>query len=146
MDIFLLLADVFHVTSMAVLLEKILRTRNVSGISYKMQEIYAVVFVTRYIDIFLGWGALYLFIIKFLYTGLTVYICYLFLLKKPIMYSYNKDLDDFPHYFLYGAAAIMTMIIHKSFLPLELLWSYSQWLEAFTILPQLKMIYKTKSV
>lgn len=37
-------------------------------------------------------------------------------------------MDQFPHYFLYAAAAVMTMIIHKSFLPLELLWSYSQWL------------------
>jgi ER lumen protein retaining receptor len=55
-------------------------------------------------------------------------------------------MDLFPHYFLYAAAAEMTMIIHKSFLPLELLWSYSQWLEAFAILPQLMMISKIKNV
>jgi ER lumen protein retaining receptor len=83
---------------------------------------------------------------KFVFTGVTVYTCYLFILKKPYTLSYNRDLDNFPHYFLYGAAAAMTMVIHKSFLPLELLWSYSQWLEAFAILPQLMMINQMKNI
>jgi len=83
---------------------------------------------------------------KFLFTGVTIYTCYLLFLRKPFCLSYNKQMDLFPHYFLYAAAAEMTMIIHKSFLPLELLWSYSQWLEAFAILPQLMMISKIKNV
>lgn len=95
---------------------------------------------------FLGWKTLYLFVMKFVFIGLTIYTCYLCILRKPSCLSYNKELDSFPHYYLYLAAAVMTMIIHKSFLPIQLLWSYSQWLEAFAILPQLMMIYKIKSV
>lgn len=102
--------------------------------------------MTRYIDVFLGWKALYLFIMKFVFTGLTVYTCYLFLLRKPFSLTYVREMDSFSHYFLYGAAVVLTMIIHKSFLPIELLWSYSQWLEAFAILPQLMMINKMGNV
>lgn len=118
MDIFQLIGDLLHLIAMLILLFKILETKNVTGISYKTQELYAVVFVSRYIDVFLGWKALYLFVMKFVFTGLTVYTCYLFILRKPFTLSYNRDLDGFPHYFLYAAAAVMTMIIHKSFLPL----------------------------
>lgn len=83
---------------------------------------------------------------KFLFTGLTVFTCYHFLLRKPYCVSYVKEVDSFPHYFLYIGAAVLTMLIHKSFLPFELLWSYSQWLEAFAILPQLMLINKLKCV
>lgn len=90
MDIFQFIGDLLHLLAIIMLLFKIIDNRNVNGISYKTQEIYAVVFITRYIDVFLGWKALYLFIMKFVFTGVTIYICYLFLLRKPFCLTYNK--------------------------------------------------------
>ena len=117
-----------------------------AGISYKTQEIYAVVFLSRYVDIFMGWKTFYFFIMKIVLIFGTMYTAYLIRMKKPFMLTYNASEDSFPHYYLYAAAAIFTMIIHKSFLPFELIWSYSIWLEALAILPQLSVIMKSGEV
>ena len=89
---------------------------------------YAIVFITRYVDIVFGWKTLYLFLMKIVFIAVTVYTAYLIISAKPYCLSYDKESDRFPHYYLYIAAAVITMIIHKSFLPFDLLWSYSIWL------------------
>lgn len=118
MDIFQFIGDLLHLFAILILIYKIIQTRNVAGISYKTQEIYGLVFLSRYIDVFLGWKALYLFLMKFVFIGITIYTCYLLLFRKPFCHSYMKENDSFPHYLLYIAAAVLTMIIHKSFLPI----------------------------
>ncbi len=40
----------------------------------------------------------------------------------------------------------MAVIIHKSFNPVDFLWSFSIWLEAVAILPQLAMIARIREV
>lgn len=40
----------------------------------------------------------------------------------------------------------MSVIIHKSFNPIDFMWSFSIWLEAVAILPQLSMITRLKDV
>ena len=83
---------------------------------------------------------------KMIFILLTLYTAYLMRVRKPFCLTYDQTNDQFPHYVLYVAAAVLTMIIHKSFLPFELAWSYSIWLEAFAILPQLFMINKLKDI
>ncbi len=83
---------------------------------------------------------------KILFIGITAYTIYLMKIKKPFSLSYDKDSDSFPHYYVYLAALLMAVIIHKSLNPLDFLWSFSIWLEAFAILPQLFMINKLKDI
>lgn len=71
---------------------------------------------------------------------------YLMRYKKPFCLSYDRDSDSLPHYYVYLAALFMAVIIHKSFNPLDFTWSFSIWLEAFAILPQLFMITRLKDV
>lgn len=66
--------------------------------------------------------------------------------KKPYNLSLDRESDTFPHYFLYAGAFILAIIIHKSLNPADLLWSFSIWLEALSILPQLAMITKLKDI
>lgn len=54
--------------------------------------------------------------------------------------------DKFPHYFLYVGALVMAILIHKSLNPLDFTWSFSIWLEALAILPQLSMVTRLKDV
>lgn len=117
-----------------------------SGLSYKTQEIYLVVFLTRYIDMFLGLKSIYIFLMKILFISITAYTMYLMRIKKPFTLSYDKDSDSFQHYYLYLGALVMAVIIHKSFNPLDFTWSFSIWLQALAILPQLFMITKLKDV
>ena len=60
--------------------------------------------------------------------------------------SYDVELDKFPHYFIYLGALVLSIAIHRSFNPLDFMWSFSMWLEAGAILPQLSMISKLKEV
>jgi len=48
--------------------------------------------------------------------------------KKPFKLSLDKDNDVFPHYYLYGAALLASIIIHKSLNPMDFLWSFGIWL------------------
>ena len=83
---------------------------------------------------------------KILFIAITAYTMYLMRYKKPFCLSYDRDSDAFPHYYVYLAALFMAVIIHKSLNPLDFTWSFSIWLEAFAILPQLYMINKLKDV
>ena len=40
----------------------------------------------------------------------------------------------------------MAVLIHKSLNPMDFIWSFSIWLEAFSILPQLTVINKLKDI
>jgi hypothetical protein len=45
---------------------------------------YLVVFLTRYIDLLLGWKSFYLFLMKILFISLTAYTIYLMRIKSPL--------------------------------------------------------------
>jgi ER lumen protein retaining receptor len=52
------------------------------GISFKTQALYVVVFVTRYLDLFLGsWVSFYNTVMKLFFIGSSVYILYLMRVK-----------------------------------------------------------------
>lgn len=53
MDVFQLIGDFLHLIAVLMLLLKILANKNVIGISYRTQEMYMVVFITRYSDMIL---------------------------------------------------------------------------------------------
>jgi len=53
-----------HLLSFLVLLFKVHGSRSVAGISLKTQELYALVFITRYLDLFWNFYSLYNSIMK----------------------------------------------------------------------------------
>ncbi len=53
MDVFQLIGDFLHLVAILLLLLKILASKNVVGLSYKTQEMFIVVFLTRYSDMVL---------------------------------------------------------------------------------------------
>ena len=91
MDVFQLIGDFLHLIAVLMLLLKIMANKNVIGLSYKTQEIYLVVFLTRYSDMVLEnhWGSLYFNLMRFLFIGITVYTIYLMKFKRPYKLSYD---------------------------------------------------------
>jgi hypothetical protein len=57
----------------------------VIGLSYRTQEIYLVVFLTRYSDMILEhhWGSLYFNSMRFLFIAITAYTIYVMRFKRP---------------------------------------------------------------
>lgn len=85
MDVFQLLGDFLHLVAVLLLLLKIIASKNVVGLSYKTQELYLVVFLTRYSDMLLEhhWGSLYFNLMRFIFIGITAYTIYHMKFKRP---------------------------------------------------------------
>ena len=97
MTIIRLLADLLHLLSFVILILKIRSTKNCSGLSYKTQEIYLTVFLTRYWDLFLYFVSLYNTLMKLFFIGATAYTIYLMKVKRPYCLTYEEVCDDFNH-------------------------------------------------
>ena len=59
MNVFRLLGDLSHLGAIIILLLKIWKTRSCAGISGKTQAMFALVFITRYLDLFVHFVSLY---------------------------------------------------------------------------------------
>ena len=98
MNFFRLAGDLSHVLSIVVLLLRLRVTKNAIGISIKTQELYLVVFVTRYLDLFTTFYSLYNTIMKILYISATAYIIYMVKGSEPFKTTYEKAHDSFLHW------------------------------------------------
>lgn len=85
MDVFQLIGDFLHLIAVLMLLLKILANKNVIGLSYKTQELFLVVFLTRYSDMILEhhWGSLYFNAMRILFVVITAYTIYIMRFKRP---------------------------------------------------------------
>ena len=186
MNVFRLLGDLSHLLAIVILLMKIWKTRSCSGISGKTQALFAAVFVTRYLDLFvhfvslyntgsgrlLSYGTwiafteLYCFrsweetinryypqlllkksilkwkVMKIIYISLSIGTCYLIFVKFKATYDGNHD--SMRAEFLVVPALGLACLINNSFDVMEILWTFSIYLEAVAILPQLFMISKVQ--
>jgi ER lumen protein retaining receptor len=102
----------FHVISILVLIVRLSVTSNAIGISIKTQELYLVVFITRYLDLFTTYYSLYNSLMKILYIGATAYVIYLVYGTEPFKTNYEKSQDSFLHwYFAVIPCAVVSLIV-----------------------------------
>lgn len=90
---------------------------------------------------------------KILYIGSTASIIYTIKLQEPICSTYDKAQDTFLHWkFAAAPCAAIAFITHligsgfKGFDVMELLWTFSIYLEAVAILPQLIVLQRYREV
>ena len=98
MNTFRLAGDMCHVLSILVLLLRMRVAKNAIGISIKTQEIFLVVFVTRYLDLFTTFYSMYNSIMKILYISATAYIIYMVRFTEPFKTNFEKAHDSFLHW------------------------------------------------
>jgi len=140
-----------HLASFFVLFLKMLSSRSVEGLSLKTQELYLLVFVTRYIDLLLphhwSWLVIYNTIMKIIYISASATIVYYFRFKVPWKTTYKKEEDSFLHdRFAILPCAVWALIINSEFTIIEILWTFSIYLEAIAIMPQLILIQRYGNV
>ncbi|KAH8115263.1 ER lumen protein retaining receptor [Phellopilus nigrolimitatus] len=142
MNIFRFFGDLSHLASIVILLHKIQSSRSCRGISFKTQALYVVVFVARYLDLFLGeWVSLYNTAMKLFFIGSSCYVLYL--MKKRFRPTHDPSIDTFRVEFLAGPAFLLALVFNYKFSVVEVLWAFSIYLEAVAILPQLFMLHRT---
>jgi ER lumen protein retaining receptor len=124
-----------------------------AGISVRTHELYLVVFITRYLDLFTNYYSLYNSVMKVLYIASTASIIYTIRFQEPIKSTYDKAQDSFLHWkFAVLPCAIIALISHvigsgvSHWQPTELLWTFSIYLESISILPQLIVLQRYREV
>ena len=148
MNIFQLIADLLHLTSILSLLYMMYRSKNCHGVSLKTQCLFLAVFCTRYLDLLVYYVSFYNESMKILFisaTGATVY-----LMTTKLKHSYDKALDVMPVHYLVAPCFVLALFWNENYshnyFSLHsirlILWAFSQFLEAVAILPQLMMISK----
>lgn len=135
-----------HLISILVLLLKIYATKSCSGISLKTQELYAIVFLTRYLDLFTDFFSVYNTVMKLVFIGSSIAIVWCMRMHRVVRRTYDKELDTFRHYFLILASFVLALLVNEDFTLQEVFWAFSIYLEAVAILPQLVLVQRSGNV
>ncbi|KAG9143108.1 hypothetical protein Leryth_006352 [Lithospermum erythrorhizon] len=146
MNIFRLAGDMTHLASVLVLLLKIHTIKSCAGISLKTQELFAIVFSARYLDLFTGYISFYNTLMKLVFLGSSFSIVSYIRTHKVVRRSYDKDQDTFRHFFLLLPCMLLALVINGRFSFLEVMWTFSLYLEAVAILPQLVVLQRTRNI
>ncbi|OAF71735.1 ER lumen protein-retaining receptor [Intoshia linei] len=140
MDIFRFIGDLSHLIAIKLLLYKIIKSRSISGLSAKSQVLFFLVFISRYVDLFLHFVSAYNTIMKVIYILSMLLTVYLILVKYR--HTYNSEDDSFRAEILVICCGGLACLINYEIEILEILWTFSIYLESVAILPQLYMISK----
>jgi ER lumen protein retaining receptor len=146
MNPFRFIGDMLHLAAILILLGKMLRHRSAAGISLKTQFLYAIVFTTRYLDLLTSFVSVYNTLMKVFFIATSYHICYLMRNKSPWKASYDRENDSFRVRYLIVPCAVLALVFHASALNevMEVLWTFSEYLEAVAILPQIFLLEYTE--
>ncbi|KOS22924.1 ER lumen protein-retaining receptor [Escovopsis weberi] len=140
LNVFRVAADFSHLASILILLHKMTQLNSCSGISFKSQGLYFLVYITRYLDLFSG-DSIYNFLFKIMFIGSQGYIIYL--MTNAYKPTNDPNVDTFRVQYLLGGAALLALAFPYKYTVSEILWAFSIWLESVAILPQLFMLQRT---
>jgi len=142
MNLFRLVGDLLHLASIIMLLLKIKTHKSCAGISLKSQELYALVFTTRYVDLFDS--SLYNGVMKIIFLATSYSIVYM--MRYKYKHTYDKEHDSFRVLFLIVPSAVLALAFPPTWEWTEVLWAFSIFLEAVAIMPQLFLLQRTGEV
>ncbi|KAK6089261.1 hypothetical protein P3W45_001734 [Vairimorpha bombi] len=139
--------DLVHILSKVVLSQKIEKTKSCSGLSFKTQFLYLVVFLSRYFDLFevsfSKWKSVYNLILKI--TFITFQCLVVYLIRIKYYSSYDKKTDVFKVRIILIPSFLISFLLKPKtngiydFIS-EFLYVFSLILESVSILPQLVQI------
>ncbi|XP_069509075.1 ER lumen protein-retaining receptor 3 [Ambystoma mexicanum] len=141
MNVFRIAGDLCHLLAIIILLAKMWKSKTCAGISGKSQLLFALVFTTRYLDLFSTFISIYnttMKVVFLLCSYITIYMIY-----RKLRKTYDSENDTFRMEFLLVPVIGLSFLENYEFAPLEILWTFSIYLESVAILPQLFMISKT---
>ena len=141
MNLFTFCGDVLHLLSILILLLKVYTTGSCKGISLKTQALYCVVFLCRYVDLLWNFESLYNWVMKLIFISTSLSIVYLMTLREPTCSTYDRRADSLYLPYLIAPTALVALLTTASYHPVELLWTFSLYLEAVAIVPQLFVIH-----
>lgn len=150
MNLFRFAGDMSHVVSIFVLILRLRSSKSAVGISLKTQELFLIVFLTRYLDLFTTFYSVYNSFMKVAYIAATTAIIYMIRFKEPYRSKYDKSQDSFLHVKFAvvpcSLLAFVLCILKQELSPIDMLWTFSIFLESLAIVPQLFVLQRYREV
>ncbi|PYH87779.1 hypothetical protein BO71DRAFT_162711 [Aspergillus ellipticus CBS 707.79] len=150
LNLFRVLADLAHISSKCVLIWAIHRNQSAEGVSLLTQMLYALVFITRYLDLFSkqGWKYFYLVFFKLFYLLSSFYVVYLMMRVFPRTREKERawKLAIISMGLSLVLAPIAIAIFYRGYPDrwfTETCWAFSIILESVCVLPQLLLLRQT---
>jgi ER lumen protein retaining receptor len=131
-----------HLASIFVILLKIYTQKNCKGISLKTQALYLLVFITRYIDLYYNFSSMYNWLMKLVFIVSSAAIVFLMKFRKPYSDTYDAKQDSFNVLYLIAPCAVLALLINEYFALVEIMWTFSIYLEAVAIIPQIMVVHE----
>jgi ER lumen protein retaining receptor len=86
-----------------------------AGVSRKTQELYLLVFVARYLDLFTDYVSLYNSVMKVVFITSSAAIVWYMRRHPQVRRTYDKEQDTFRHSVLVAAAFVLALIFNERF-------------------------------
>lgn len=140
-NLFRYVGDYLHLFGIIVLLSTIAKNKSVAGISRSTQVLYFLVFVTRYLDLFDHSQTMYLVVFKMTYilTACTILGCF-FALDQ----TYQRVNDTCNLSVIIFPCITAALLLTNEYSILEILWTFSEFVEGFAMVPQYIFCYREK--
>lgn len=139
-------AEAIHAVGIAVLIYKLMKERTCAGLSLKSQELTAIFLAVRlYCSLVMEKDIHTLLDLATLATTGWVIYTMRFVLRS----THSEDLDNMPLYYVLAPCALLAVLVHPGtshFLLNRILWAFCVYLEAVSVLPQLRVMQNTKVV
>eukprot|EP00932_Pfiesteria_piscicida_P007854 SRR837773.18071.p1 GENE.SRR837773.18071~~SRR837773.18071.p1 ORF type:complete len:288 (-),score=73.31 SRR837773.18071:59-889(-) len=141
-NIFRYIGDYLHLTGIIVLLLTIAKNKSVAGISRSTQILYFLVFVTRYLDLFDHSQTAYLVFFKLTYISTSIIVLVLF---HQFERTYERRHDTCNLAVVIIPCATAAVLLTSEYSVLEVLWTFSEFIEGFAMVPQYIFCYRERA-
>lgn len=138
-NIFRYFGDIVHLAGVLILLGTIKKNASVTGLSLRTAMVYAVLFTCRYLDLFTHKQPLYLVFFKASYL-ITAYIMVYYFGKYFHTFERSKDTVNIA--IIFGCCFLAAWFTNGGTGLVQTFWIYSQYLEAFALVPQYVFCYR----
>jgi len=140
-NIFRYVGDYLHLFGIVVMLATIAKNKSVAGFSRSTQFLYFLVFVTRYLDLLDHSQSLYLVVFKLTYITTSIVALVLF---SQLDSTYERRHDTCNLGIVLMPCAVAALLLTSEYTALEVLWTFSEFIEGFAMVPQYIFCYRER--
>lgn len=145
-DYLFVAAEAIHVLGSSVLVYKLTKEKNCAGLSLKSQELTAIFVGVRLYCSLVMEKDIHTFL-DLLTVVVTAWVIYT--MRYKLRSAHNEELDNLPLYYVLGPCAVLAVLVHPGtshHLVNRVLWAFCVYLEAVSVLPQLRVMQNAKVV
>ncbi|CAA0223720.1 unnamed protein product [Arabidopsis thaliana] len=139
-------SEAVHAVGIAVLIYKLTKEKTCAGISLKTQELTALFLAVRLYCSFVMEFDLHTFLDS---ATLVTTLWVVYMIRFKLRPTYMEDKDNFAIYFVVIPCDVLSFFIHPStrhHIINRISWAFCVYLEAVSVLPQLRVMQNTKIV